>query len=178
MFFLHLFLLLVSTVFTARADNKTAGPILEAMEHVSTHTTELGSIIGTWDGRMIPNPLKAVVVQTKAIELMSALNSGLKTAERSEILDIHETLSIKDATENMIAAINATMETTIEAKPRLERHWGSVQIVRLNLHLQRGASRAFGSAVVAKLDSFARDEGAKSVAAIDAAFQQALRVYG
>ncbi|KAJ3523013.1 hypothetical protein NM208_g12616 [Fusarium decemcellulare] len=87
-----------------------------------------------------------------------------------------ETLQVAQATINLAADVNTTLETVIRAKPDFDRLLLS-PVILLNLKLQQDASEDFSSAVIEKVPEELQGNAETLTKGIDDSFVKAIKKY-
>ncbi|KAF4451324.1 antigenic cell wall [Fusarium albosuccineum] len=146
--------------------------ITAAIDDIANATLALNKTIATWPRTLIGT----LPIITKSTELLAEIHKGTKVARASEPLSFDETLQVAQATINLAADVNTTLETVIRAKPDFDRLLLS-PVILLNLKLQQDASEDFSSAVIEKVPEELQGNAETLTKGIDDSFVKAIKKY-
>jgi hypothetical protein len=169
--------LLASTVLS-QSDNSTSNStttsIVTAITKIQTKTLALNSTVASWRGPTDPLGTLPIILDSTA--LLSAINDGTFTASRSPNLTLAQVLSVAAAITPLVADVQSTLTTTVDAKPKFSKLL-LTPVIWLNLVTEKEATDKFSAAVIAKVPSALQPLASSIVAPVDTAFESAITAY-
>ena len=158
--------------FTLATPIFAASPIPGAVTSVTDATTKLQNTLKSWDGHL----LSAIPILGDSTALLHAIKQGTSQAKSSDPLTNDETFALVGLTQNLVSAVNGTLETLISMKPKFDKLLMS-PVILLNLELEKDASNDFSAAVVEKVPSGLQETAKGLVAPIAVSFDKAINKY-
>jgi len=146
--------------------------IAAAITTITADTVALNDTVASWDG----NLLGALPITVQSAQLLSAIDSGTRTAKQAAPLTDLEAFSIAGLTSTLAQDVASTLDTIVAAKPHFDHLLLSPAIL-LNLQLEKKATDDFSAAVVEKVPEELRQVASSIVAGIDASFDKAIGAY-
>lgn len=156
----------------ARSVAADGASVEAALQAVIDDTAALNTTVATWCGGL----LQAVPITARATALLLTVEKGTQTARASANLTTLEALGVGTLTQTLVADVNSTLSTLVDAKPKFDRRLLGPAIL-LTLKAQRDASARFGAAVVDKIPPLVQGIARALVAQIDESFADAIAVY-
>ncbi|KAK4145960.1 hydrophobic surface binding protein A-domain-containing protein [Dichotomopilus funicola] len=154
---------------SASADSPT---IVDALTSVNQTTVKFGNVIVNWNGGL----LGTVPVLAESTALLVTVKKGTSIAEHSEPLDNDGALAVAGTTQSLVASVNTTLTTLIEARPKFDKLL-LTPIIVLNLKIQRDATADLSEAIIAKVPEALQAIAKNLVAPIDQSFATAIDAY-
>ncbi|KAH8811601.1 antigenic cell wall galactomannoprotein-like protein [Xylogone sp. PMI_703] len=146
--------------------------VVEAIESITNKTIQLNSTVSSWRGDL----LGALPITVQSTELLSAINSGTNTAQRSANFTTIEVITIAGVTQTLVTDVLSTLSTIQAAKTKFEKLLLGPAIL-LNLVLEKEATDKFQAAVIAKVPAELQSVAEQLVAPVDPAFSSAITDY-
>jgi len=143
--------------------------VVEAIDSITSNTIKLNNTIASWKGDL----LGSLPIVTESTALLSAINSGTKTAQESATFNDIEVITIAGVTQTLVTDVLSTLDTIQAAKQKFaDLLLGPV--ILLNLQLEKDATDKFQAAVIAKVPESLQSIAQQLVAPIDPAFSTAI----
>lgn len=150
--------------------------IVAAIGQIANATVALNKTVATF-----PNGVLGVVdtipLLTDSATLLADIDAGTRVAQVSTNLTIPEAFEVAVATSSLVATVQETLTTVMDAKAKFDKLIVISPTILLNLKLEKDATDKFSAAVVNKIPEALQDTALSLIAPIDTAFDQAITVY-
>lgn len=147
--------------------------IVAAINKVTDDTANLNNTVLAWQGDL----LGLIPIVSDSQTLLNDINAGTKTAQASSNLTVLESIGVYTATLALSSAVNQTLITIEETKPKFDDLLLVSPVILANLKEEKQASDQFSAAIISKVPTDLQPIANNVVAGIDAEFDQAIAIY-
>ncbi|RMZ84067.1 hypothetical protein DV737_g1390, partial [Chaetothyriales sp. CBS 132003] len=161
-------------------ERRDESSINSSITTISSKLTTLNTTVAKFTPSLL-GTFTALTIVAQAEDLKTAINSGTQAAEESDVLDETDSLAIAGVVVTLANNVYSSLDNIVAKKSAFDKAILGIAsasfIVKALLVSLRSATKAFGDALVAKLDESLQSLAPVVVDDIDAAFATAIAAY-